>query len=138
MKFPYFKQPSQLDPTRPWISRPVIPVRLWHKAVALDVYALVDSGADISLFSAAAARELLLDLESGEHQEFVGISGHAIDVYYHTINVQLIGSPERHNVTVGFSAGASQSVLGQADFFMHYAVKFERYKERIDINPARK
>ena len=73
------------------------------------MYALVDSGADISLFSAAAAHELLIDLESGEHQEFVGIYGHTIDVYYHTINVQLIGSPEKITALSLWSARAACS-----------------------------
>lgn len=81
----------------------------------------LDSGADISLFNATVAQELLIDIEHGDHQEFFGISGHTIDVYYHPVRLQLIGSQESITVTVGFTTNRfTRSVLGQADFFMHH------------------
>lgn len=137
MKFPYLKQPSAINPSAPWISRPVVPVRLEYKAVSLEVLALLDSGADISLFNATVAEELLIDITSGDHQEFFGISGHTIDVYYHSIGIQLVGSSESITVTVGFTTSRfTRAVLGQADFFMYHQVKFERYKERMEITPS--
>jgi hypothetical protein len=58
MKFDYLKQPNFNDPQKPWISRPMIPVRLFHQGKHVDVYALVDSGADTSLFHASLATTL--------------------------------------------------------------------------------
>src|SRR5258708_38681387 len=139
MKFPYLKQPSAINPRAPWINRPIIPVRLSHKAASLEVLALLDSGADISLFNATVAEELLIDITSGDHKEFFGISGHTIDVYYHPIRIQLIGSSESITVTVGFTTSRfTRAVLGQADFFMHHQVKFERSKEQLEIKPAKR
>jgi len=138
MIFDYVKQPSQIHPSHPWIPRPIIPVRLFHKAVDLDVYALIDSGADASLFDAQVAQDLLIDLEAGRKQTLYGVSGHPIEVYFHKIKLQIIGSKESIELEVGFTdATAYTALLGQVDFFMHYQITFERAKERIKITPAK-
>jgi len=55
------------------------------------------------------------------------------------VTIQVAGMREAIKIEVGFTDSPGvHAILGQADFFQHYAVKFERYKERIKINPARK
>jgi len=136
MKFDYLKQPNFLNPQKPWISRPFIPVRLSYKDKHLDVYALIDSGADVSIFHSSIAKELGIDFILGRKEKFFGISGEAIDVYFHKLRLQIIGSPESIELEVGFtdSKGVS-AILGQAGFFENYHIKFERDKERIEIMP---
>lgn len=139
MKFDYVKQRSSVDPSRPSISRPLIPIRVKHKAVNTDVYALVDSGADASLFHADIARDLLIDLESGHRHELFGVSGHSIVAYFHEVILQVIGSKESVKVEIAFTDSTPfPALLGQLDFFEHHQIKFERYKERLKINPAKK
>jgi hypothetical protein len=48
MKFEYIKQASSIDPARPWIARPIIPISLRHKAMDIGLYALLDSGARVA------------------------------------------------------------------------------------------
>lgn len=137
MKFDYLRQPNFLNPNQPWISRPVIPVALLHKDKSIKVLALVDSGADISLFHASLARELGIDLANGRKEIFRGISeGQGVDVYIHGIGLQVIGG-DPIEIDVGFTESKSVgAILGQSGFFDHYHVKFERDKERVEIIPG--
>jgi hypothetical protein len=138
MKFDYLKQPNFLNPQKPWISRPVIPVRLSYKDKYLDVYALIDSGADASIFHSSIAKELDIDIVSGRKEKFFGISGEGIDVYFHKVQIQIIGSSESIGIEAGFtdSKGVG-AILGQAGFFENYHIKFERDKERVEITPLK-
>lgn len=137
MKFDYIKQASSIDPARPWIPRPIIPIRLANKAMDIDLYALIDSGADASIFHADIAKDLLIDLESGRKQELFGVSGHPIVVYFHKVKLQIIGSKDSITIEAGFTNSTSiPALLGQADFFKQYKISFERYKEQIEIKPA--
>lgn len=134
MKFDYIKQPSSVDPNKPYISRPLIPVRLTFNNLHLDTYALLDSGADRSVFSSHFAEELKIDLQSGRSELYFGIGAQPVAVYHHNIRMQLIGSTSYIEVSVGFTdAPGVDAILGQADFFQQHEIKFERYKELIDI-----
>lgn len=137
MKFPYIRQPSSIDPRLPYIARPLIPIRLSLKAMSLETYALVDSGADRSVFHLRFADELLIDLESGRKEFYMGIGAQPIPVYHHAIKIQVLGSPHSIEVEVGFTdASGVDAILGQADFFDYHQIKFERYKESIEIKPS--
>jgi len=140
MKFDYLKQPNFSNPNQPWVSRPVIPVKLSRNGKSVQVYALLDSGADSSLFHVSLANELGIDLRSGSHQNFFGISGGAgIDASIHKIRIQVIGDPDPFEIEVGFtdSPGVG-AILGQRGFFDHYQVRFERAKEKIELLPPKK
>lgn len=139
MKFEYRKQPNFTDPNKPWISRPIIPVRLLHGSRHIDVYALVDSGADTALFHSSIAKELGLEVEKGRPQKFFGIAEVGIDVYFHTIELQIVGTQDSIRIEAGFthSKGVG-AILGQSGFFDDHHIKFERDKERIEITPAKK
>ena len=139
MKFPYIRQPSSINPSLPYIARPLIPVRLSLKAMHLDTYALLDSGADRSVFNSRFAEELLIDLESGRKELYFGIGAQPVAVYHHAINIQFMGSQQSIDVEVGFTdAPGVDAILGQADFFEHHQIKFERYNESIEIKPLMK
>lgn len=97
MKFDYLKQPNFTNPAQEWSSRPLIPVRLLREGRHLDVYALIDSGADASLFHASIAKELGIDVGSGRKERFFGISGDGIDVFVHPVRLQVLSSDEVHN-----------------------------------------
>lgn len=139
MKFDYLKQPNFLNPQKPWISRPLIPVRLLHKEKHLDVYALIDSGADASVFHSSIARELGINIESGRQEQFSGISEGSIEVYFHIIKLQIKGTSDLIELEAGFTGSKGVgAILGQAGFFDNYYIKFERNKERVEILPIKK
>jgi hypothetical protein len=138
MRFDYVK--VELSDSRlPWIPRPLIPVRLSSKSRHTTALALLDSGADKSLFSIDYAKELGLDTEIGRAESFGGIADEEVIAFFHLVELQIIGSNESLKLEVGFtdSPGVS-AILGQTDFFKHYKITFERAKERVEINPAPK
>src|SRR5258708_39768657 len=88
MKFRYRKVPDNTNPKKSWISRPYVNVRLFCGSQYDDVRALIDTGADNSLFHSSIAKNLGIDLKAGRFQEFAGIAaGSTIDVYFHPILV---------------------------------------------------
>jgi hypothetical protein len=136
MKLDYFKEPSG-DPKRPWFKRPLIPVRLRAGDRTATIMALIDSGADISLFSSSLADVLGLDLQSGRAEQIQGISGQPVSAYFHTVTLEIVGSPDSFTADVAFSEQlAGTALLGQADFFEQFQIKFERYLERIELKRA--
>lgn len=140
MKFKYVKHPNFAHPTEKWISRPQIPVRLSHNSKQIRVYALVDSGADKSLFHSSIARELGISLKDAQKEEFFGIAADAkVTAYIHKVKVQVEGAGDSINIDVGFtdSEGVG-AILGQSGFFDHYNIRFERSKEQIELVPAKK
>jgi hypothetical protein len=99
--------------------------------------ALLDSGADISLSSGSLAKTLGLDTEIGRIGHVQGIAGEPVTAYFYPVTLQVPGGLESINVEVAFSDSLfGTALLGQADFFEHYQIKFERFKERIEIKPA--
>jgi hypothetical protein len=137
IQFDYRKFPGARA-TDPWISRPVISVHLSQGGRTVGFDALIDSGADSSIFHSQVAEALGIDLKSGLKKAFFGVTGTSQLAYFHPVELQVVGLPGQINILAGFadSPGVG-AVLGQADFFQHFQIKFERYKERIEIKPAK-
>ena len=69
-RFPYQQgpsAPSAAHPQRFSVLRPIIPIRLWQEQRFIDLWALVDSGADDCLFPLEVAQLLNVNL-GGEHR----------------------------------------------------------------------
>jgi hypothetical protein len=139
MQFSYQRVPNSDNLQAPWIPLPLLKVRLSYQDQYINVNALVDSGANASLFHSSIAEALGIDLTSGMEQEFFGISGHPIKSYFHLVKLQIFGSNESVELAVAFtdSPGVG-ALLGQADFFQHHKITFERYKEQMEIKSAKK
>lgn len=77
MKFPYrkytFQKISELLGQH--ISRPVIEINLVHEGQSVPCDAIVDSGADVSIFPADIGEQLGIDVCSGERGFSGGMSG---------------------------------------------------------------
>jgi hypothetical protein len=137
MKFRYEKQVDSRDPQLPWTSRPIVKVRLSFGDRNQAVLALIDSGADITLFHSSIAKTL--GIETFERQGRVfGISGDVMPVQFSKVNLQLDGTSEPVEAEVGFvdSPGVG-ALLGQSGFFEHFRICFERSKQEIEIRPPR-
>jgi len=138
MKFKYLKQQTS-DPAQPWVLRPYIPIRLFYKQKSVSVFALVDSGADESVFHVSIGKLIGIDIPKGRKKRFFGISGAGIDGYVHRIRLQIVGAPASIELDVGFlDAPGVDAILGQVGFFDHYRIKFERDKEQIEIVPIKR
>jgi len=133
MKFSYFKIPT-LDPKRKWISRPIIPVTLFGPQGKIIVDALIDSGADKSLFHVELAQEIGLNLKIKRSEFFGGIEGGRVKSFLSPIRLQIMGMDEIIEIMAGFtSARGVSAILGQEGFFDAFKIKFERRRNRIEI-----
>lgn len=136
MEFRYQKRLQSLSPFAPLALKPFVEVDLSHKGHTTRIWALLDSGADVSMFHSSIAALLGINLTDGLKQHFIGISGQ-IEAYFHEVQMKIVGLPEPIKVAVAFGdLERVSAILGQADFFEHHQITFERYKERIEINPV--
>ena len=86
MKFPYIKLPS-LDSQLKWTARPYIPIRLIWLNKIWEGYALIDSGADRSLFNIQIAQDLGLNFDEEQFENFGGIEGGVLKARLHKIKM---------------------------------------------------
>jgi len=136
MKFRYLKFPSA-DPTKKWVSRPLIPIQIQGPKGKWEGYALIDSGADRSLFNFEIAKIIGLDIFNKQIEYFGGIGGTRIPAYLHPIRLQILGFSEVIETRAGFADSPGiGAILGQEGFFDAYRIKFERDRGVIEINPA--
>lgn len=139
MKFDYLKQPFSALPNKPYISRPIIPIRIVHQQKYAELFALVDSGADVSLFHSDIARDLGIDLRQADTMVFGGIAEAAVLAYVAQIQLQIVGAKQTISMLAAFTdSQAVDAILGQEGFFEHYQIKFEKYIERLEIKPKRR
>ena len=132
MKVAYRKEP---DDTRPggYVYLPLLTVRLFRGNSYNDVRCLMDSGADDCLFHASVARNLGINVTSGEPKDYIGIGGQAHEGYLHTVDLQIFGFNERVKIEAGFSEYVKISLLGQSGFFENYEVTFRGYRKSFEI-----
>jgi len=136
MKFRYGRQPDALNPHLPPTLRPAIRVRLSFGDRHETVLALIDSGADGTVFHMSIAE--VLGIDSFERQGWAaGISGERMPVYFQKLQLQLISGPDRVEIEAAFidSPGVG-ALLGQAGFFEHFRICFDRSRDEIEIRPS--
>lgn len=138
MKFPYLKLPSH-DPKLKWTARPYIPIRLSGPKKSKEVYALIDSGADRSLFNIQLAEVLGLDLDKATEEIFSGIEGGGLKAKLHRVNLRIVGISKEVEILAGFiDSSGVVAILGQDGFFDAFKIKFEKDHGMVEINPVRK
>ena len=138
MKFRYVKIPTG-DPKRKWISRPMLPLVIHYGTHSTAVSALIDSGADRSLFHASIADEIGIPREAGEKETFSGIEGGEIPARLHKVKIEIMGMEGRAEIIVGLvDAPGVSAILGQDGFFDQYRIKFEKDRDAFEVTPVRK
>ncbi len=118
---------------------PCVPVRLKYGYKELDASAILDSGAEESLFDWRHATTLGLTINQGNRKDLSGLGGGKITAYLHTVSL-MIGD---HTFTykIGFPDPVLHTqplrcnLLGR-NFFEHVKVGFrEKYLE-IYLDPT--
>jgi len=137
MKFKYQKRTQSLNPAHPWTLKPLIEMTLSYQRRRVRLWALLDSGADVSIFDTSLATLLGIELETGLPQQFAGITGRTTG-YFHHVTLDVIGMHHPLPVAVAFAEMQGiKAVLGQADFFQHHTITFARATEQIEIQPVK-
>jgi len=130
--------PSPAFPKLTHRFRPLIPVTLVHGGKPVSLYAIVDSGADTSIFGLEVAKFLGIDVHTGTKEAFCGTSGKEQIAYYHDMTLQFRDGVDANTAVVyraiiGFTdlPEAAAGLLGQVAFFDHFVVTFSQKKEQV-------
>jgi len=118
------------------VRLPLVSIRLATNRKHETIWALIDSGADCCVFSAEIADLLDIDLTTGRELPLSGFVGGDSPAWLHQINLTLAGYPGI-NINAAFtnSDKPELSILGQAGFFDNFQIRFQRYKDLIEIYP---
>lgn len=133
MRFRYKKIPSDVDPAG-YSTQPYIQVSIRYKSKALNLRALIDSGAADCLFHRSVGMALGIDIESGETKTYTGIANQSVVGYVHSVSLQVQGISEWVPIEAGFINADLVSLLGQSGFFDNFQIVFERYRGRFEVN----
>lgn len=138
LSFNYHKLPNKKGVDK---RTPTIPVTLKGKAeTSIQVYALIDSGADISIIPKALAEFLDLDL-SGETHVSYGIGGE-IKVKTSKMRVTVKKNRENHSymipVQVTLTGEEPPIILGRAGFFDKFIISIDENKQKIKLKKVNK
>jgi len=117
---------------------PTIPIRLINKSDPdrfINMKATIDSGADVSIFPAAAAEAIGLVPINEKTQEIRGIDGSRIMTYLHYLILDIGGW--RFATLALFTPDKTVfPVLGRDGFFSLFEVKIILTKELIELKPV--
>jgi hypothetical protein len=122
--FPFSKQKSEAFGI---VSRPIARVTLRTLSGELfDITALVDSGADVSMFSPSVARVVGIELRRGIRKTFHGLGGR-IDAYIHPVSLRL-GSLQLR-ARVAFPEIEIPNILGRLDILSKSSIALRDEKD---------
>lgn len=116
---------------------PLIPVSLHRRGRAVNTFALIDSGASVSVFRPEIAKEL--GLASGKKAGIrLGTATGGVHIETTGLNLEIAGL--RFRATVGFPrrAAAGFNILGREGFFGRFNVCFDERNRRVILTPNRK
>ena len=148
MKFPYVKVKTRTAEGEAYeVLLPLIPVGVRYQDKTLRYVALLDSGAEMSMFHGQLAQALGIDLTRGTRRTFYGV-GHGQTVgSIHSVDLEVGGlwvacpvafCPElaRPDPTQpGRIQGLSYGILGQVGLFDRFRVVFDRRVQQIELIP---
>ena len=128
-----FRYKSIKRPNGPPIKSPSIPVTIIGPKESLELIALVDSGADISVIPKEVAEVLGLDL-SGEIQPALGVGGSIKTVPSH-VSLVVERGHERYRLNIPIKVALDQQdippILGRTGFFEEFEITFNELEEKI-------
>ena len=132
MIFPYWEELRDDEPR----FLPLIPVTLHHATATTDTYALVDSGAEHSIFGFDMADELGFDLSNRQDVTIVGVGDNRTPGKATVVEYQI--GQYRWTAPVIFSSAVNERpLLGQAGFFAFFTVTFRHARRDIEIRRNR-
>lgn len=135
MKFSYRKI-DLADPfsSKQFVYRPIMKISLGYKELSLRFEALIDSGADFSIFPIEIAYRLNIPIKKAKKIYFSGVGGESFEGIVANIIIE-VDTEIIKTKAVFTEAKENTGILGQRGFFDHFDVNF-KYKSRvIEIQP---
>lgn len=124
-EFPYIREKGRY--------LPMIPVLVGG---VFQTYALIDSGAEISIFRPEVGEVLGLDIEKGDKTELTGIGGR-IAVYRHYIPLTVADWQIKCLIAFSYEFKVSVNILGRNNFFHKFVVCFDEIKRVTALCPQK-
>ena len=90
-----------------------------HTGKSLKAKALIDTGADFCILPAEYAELLGHELDQGESSEVIGVSGDAVSMYKHTMQIQINGFKTKE-ILISFNPHFNKPLLGVGTFVAHF------------------
>jgi len=120
------------------IYRPRIPVRIVGPRRSVQIFGLLDTGAD-HVFLSASLAELLGIEPSGDLETASGAGGHEFDVWPGSVEIELSQGGETHrwSAQVGFLVGDANppvAFLGHAGFLEYFTAVFDYGERKVELN----
>ncbi len=113
---------------------PAILIRFYNEGNYVDVFGIVDSGADETILPGWVARKLSIEITTGELRKGVGCGGPFDFYYFDGIEVSVGG--ERFSIPVCFVDRDDQPpLLGLSGIFARYKIIIDAKKKTIEPKP---
>ncbi len=133
MKFKYRRYSRPSRPGTEYGELPLVEVRVKCGRKHIDLYCLVDSGADECIFGTDVAAILGIDLSKAEKREYFALGDTPIQGFRHRVLMRVKGFDDWISATVGFVGENDLSLVGQKGFFENFEVTFRTYQKRLEI-----
>ncbi|MBI5226833.1 retroviral-like aspartic protease [Candidatus Micrarchaeota archaeon] len=127
MHFPYVQRKGHYYP--------LLNLELGHMGKFIAAEALVDSGADFSVFRAEFAELLGIPIERGEKVNLKGIGGE-IPCYRHVLTFRFAGRIFQWPVYFSRQFRFSMNLLGRSGFFEPFDITFREGKKEFTLSDA--
>ena len=112
---------------------PVIPLSLKSGSNKKEFFALVDSGATISIFRVEVADSLGIGVNSGKAIYLGGVGGR-IKGYIHKLETEIAGKTFVCPIVFSYEYLVSFNLLGRAAFFEKFRITFEEKKNHLILD----
>lgn len=134
MRFDYTPVPTKL-PSRPYIHRPLFDVVLRGKSRALQIKAVIDTGADLCIFNYEVGEQLGFHPDQeGKREDIYGIEGTPVETWIMNVQIFVPAFNKSFDTEVGFiRSKIAVLLLGQRGFFDHFKVTIERSNDSFDL-----
>jgi hypothetical protein len=136
MKYKYSSTPPP-DSSKTWIKRPVLQIEIFGPKESKKFNALIDSGADCSLFNIQVAKALGFDLTRAKESSVVGVGGTKplFTYLFENVEVKIECFDKKIKIPVNFIDSDSVGLLlGEEGFFDQHRIKFEKDHDIFEIS----
>lgn len=111
---------------------PVVDLFVSRRGRAARIYALVDSGATVSIFKEDVAEQLHLTIEQGKEMYLGGVGGR-IKGYLHQLKMEVAGKKFTCPIVFSREYLVSFNLLGREVFFKKFRIIFEEKNNRLRL-----
>ncbi len=111
---------------------PIIPLFVIRADKLMPIYALIDSGAIVSLFNADVGRALGIEVEKGEPFRPTGISGSILS-YIHEVVLKIEDMEIKAKVAFTDQLAVNVNLLGREGFFNEFSVLFNDREKAVTL-----